>query len=413
MLSHTNILSTIKGSMDRRERAHVSADPTNRHCSFLPLAHLYERLVLISNFLHGVQVAYCPVPEEIFAYYSVVKPTNVCMVPRVLNKVYDVIMSEVGRSKVKSFLINQALHNDQPTLFTRLIFRKIKKLFGGDVFAMLTGSAPITPEVLHFFRIALDIPIVEGYGQTESSAAGTSTHMTDTSCGTVGSPVLSVEIKLVDVPDTNYRSDNNQGEICIRGPAVFKGYFGDEAKTRETIDEGGWLHTGDVGEWTKTGALRIIDRTKHIFKLNQGEYVAPERLEDVYIRSRWVEQIFVDGLSSESNVVAIVIPDKDYVRDKYRTQQTDLSFEDLCNDNQLKILILNDLKRLAKEYKFKFYETIRNIHLHSELFSQENGFITSTLKTRRTAVRQHFQPIIQSLYQGTQPTTNVEQPSNL
>jgi long-chain acyl-CoA synthetase len=223
MLSHTNILATTKSSIERRQRAGVSADPNNRHCSFLPMAHLYERLVLISNFLHGTQVAFCPVPEKLFEYYPLVKPTNLCMVPRVLNKVYDAIMAEVGKSKIKRFLISQALHNEKPTLFSRFIFRKVRNLFGGEVFIMLTGSAPITPEVLHFFRIALEIPIVEGYGQTESTAAGTGTHLSDLSCGTVGSPLPSVEIKLIDVSGTNYRSNNNQGEVCIRGSPIFKG----------------------------------------------------------------------------------------------------------------------------------------------------------------------------------------------
>jgi long-chain acyl-CoA synthetase len=193
----------------------------------------------------------------------------------------------------------------------------------------------------------------------------------------------------------------------------FTGYYGDEEKTRETIDEGGWLHTGDVGEWTNHGALRIIDRTKHIFKLNQGEYIAPERLEDVYVRSRWVAQIFVDGISSESTVVAIVIPDEEYVRNKLKTNA---SFEDLCKDEKLKKIILQDLIRLAKEYKFKYYEIISNIHLHSELFSQENSFITSTLKTRRTVVRQYFQGIIQSLYpimDTIKKPNHVEQQSKL
>ncbi len=223
MLSHTNIIATVKGNVDRQERAKIPAETTNRHCSFLPLAHLYERLALISNFFYGTQIAYCPIPEKLFEYYPLVKPTAICMVPRVLNKVYDMIMAEVSKSKIKRFLISQALHNEQPTLFSRLIFRKVKKLFGGEAFVMLTGSAPITPEVLHFFRIALDVPIVEAYGQTESAAAGTTTHMSDMSCGTVGSPTGVSEIKLIDVPDTVYRSNNNQGEICIRGPTIFKG----------------------------------------------------------------------------------------------------------------------------------------------------------------------------------------------
>ncbi|CAF3426018.1 unnamed protein product [Rotaria sp. Silwood1] len=416
MLSHTNLLATLKGNNDRRQRAKIDAQPSNRHCSFLPMAHLYERLVLLHYFLHGSQIVFCPIPEKLFEYYPIVKPTNISMVPRILNKVYDTIMTEVGKSKIKRFLISQALHNEQPTLFSRFIFRKVKNLFGGEVFAMGTGSAPIPPEVLHFFRIALDIPIVEGYGQTESTAAGTITHVTDTSCGTVGSPVPSVEIKLIDVPNTNYQANNNQGEICIRGPTIFKGYYGDEKRTRETIDEGGWLHTGDVGEWTSNGALRIIDRTKHIFKLSQGEYIAPERLEDGYVRSRWVAQIFVDGISSESTVVAIVIPDEEYVRKQFRMANPNVSFQDLCKDEKLKETILADLKRLAKEYKYQYYETVSNIYLHPELFSQENGFITSTFKTRRTEARQYFHNIIHSLYEVrdkiTKPT-NVEQQSKL
>ncbi|CAF0918624.1 unnamed protein product [Adineta ricciae] len=395
MLTHTNILATVKGVLDRRQRGNLNPTSNHRHCSFLPLAHLYERIVLIINFIQGSQVAYCPIPERLFEYYAIIKPTGSSTVPRILNKVYDTIMTEVNKSKVKRFLINQALHNDKPSLFSRLIFRKVRNLFGGELTVMVTGSAPITHDVLHFFRIALDIPIIEAYGQTESTASATTTHAIDRSCGMVGSPVAVVDIKLIDVPGTNYRSENNQGEVCIRGPCVFKGYYGDEKKTRETIDEDGWLHTGDVGEWTPTGALRIIDRTKHIFKLNQGEYIAPERLEDVYVRSRWVSQIFVDGISTESTIVGIVIPDEEYVRQNYSNKS---SIEDLCRDDKLKEIIFNDLKRLAKEYKFKYYETLSNIHLHPEAFSQENGLITSTLKTRRTAVRQYFRNTIQSLY---------------
>src|ERR1700722_14150414 len=189
------------------------------------------------------------------------------------------------------------------------------------------------------------------------------------------------------------------------------GYYGDEAKTHETIDEGGWLHTGDVGEWTGNGTLRIIDRTKHIFKLNQGEYIAPERLEGVYRRSRWVAQIFVDGISTESTVVAIVIPDEEYARQNFKSTA---SFVDLCKNEKFKKIVLADLIRLAKDHKLKYYETLSNIYLHAEPFSQENGLVTSTLKTRRTAARQHFQMIINSLYNVSEINTkNVQQKSKL
>jgi long-chain acyl-CoA synthetase len=223
MLSHENILATIKGIVDRRQRTNMKGTTSHRHCSFLPMAHLYERLNLIYNFLCGSQIACCPIPERIFEYYPIVKPTFAPMVPRILNKVYDTIMAEVNKSKIKRFLISQALYFEKPSLFSRLVFRKVKNLFGGEVLMMLTGSAPITPEVLHFFRIALGVPVVEAYGQTESTASGSTTHIMDLSCGAVGAPGPIAEIKLIDVPGTNYRSSNNQGEICIRGPAVFKG----------------------------------------------------------------------------------------------------------------------------------------------------------------------------------------------
>lgn len=135
---------------------------------------------------------------------------------------------------------------------------------------------------------------------------------------------------------------------------------------------------------------------KHIFKLSQGEYIAPERLEDFYKRSRWVSQIFVDGISTEASVVAIVIPNEEYVHVNFQTEKK--SFQELCQDEKLKDIILKDLQRLAKENHFKYYETVSNIHLHPKLFSQENGLITSTLKTRRAAARQHFRNIIRSLY---------------
>ena len=187
------------------------------------------------------------------------------------------------------------------------------------------------------------------------------------------------------------------------------GYFGDEAKTREVVDADGWLHTGDVGEWTSNGALRIIDRTKHIFKLSQGKYIAPERLEDVYIRSRWIAQIFIDGTGNEERVVAIVIPDEEYIKKNFKAASTGNIFADLCKDEKLKEIILSDLNKLAKKYKLKYYEIPVNIHVHHELFSQTNGLLTVTLKTRRANARQHFQSIIKSLYDVDQSATNKMQ----
>jgi len=397
MISHENLLATAKGHLMRLDRMNIVKPLTDRHCSFLPMAHIYERFIIFQGLMRGTQFVFCPAPEQLPHYLSIVQPSQASVVPRVLNRVHDVVMTEVNKSQLKKFLIQQTLTERYPFL-SRIVFRKVRQIFGNQVKAMITGAAPITPDVMHFFRIALNIPIMEGYGQTESTGAGTTTHPTDMSYGTIGTPVPTIEIKLIDVPGTNYRSEDNQGEICLRGPTIFKGYFDDETKTREILDADGWLHTGDVGQWTSTGALKVIDRTKHIFKLSQGKYIAPERLEDVYVRSRWVSQIFIDGLTSEQTVVAIVVPDQEYVRKNYALANDQISFVDLCNDVKLKEIILSDLDRIGRKYKLEKYEFISNIYLHPELFSSNNGLLTVTLKTRRPNVRKQFQSIIQSLY---------------
>lgn len=222
MLSHENLLATAKGHLIRLDQANIRKPVTDRHCSFLPMAHIYERFILLQGLLRGTQIVFCPSPEQLPNYLSIVKPTQASVVPRVLNRVYDAVMTEVNKSKLKRFLVHQALR-ERSSFLSHIAFRKVKNLFGDEVKAMITGAAPITPDVMHFFRIALNIPIMEGYGQTESAGAGTTTHPIDLSYGTIGSPVPTVEMKLVDVPGTDYRSEKNQGEVCIRGPTVFKG----------------------------------------------------------------------------------------------------------------------------------------------------------------------------------------------
>lgn len=222
MISHENLLAAVKGNLIRLRRQNIKRPLTNTHCSFLPMAHIFERFVIFQVLFEGTAVAFCPSPNKLIEYLSIVKPTQASVVPRILNKVYDTVMNEVNKSAIKRMLVQQALHL-QIRFLSRFVFRKVRAVFGGQLQGIITASAPLKPDVMHFFRIALDVPIIEGYGQTETSTSGASTHPIDMSYGTVGTPGPNSEIKLIDVPDTIYRSEKNQGEVCIRGPAIFKG----------------------------------------------------------------------------------------------------------------------------------------------------------------------------------------------
>ena len=181
---------------------------------------------------------------------------------------------------------------------------------------MVTGSAPLAKEIVNFMKIAMCCPFYEGYGQTESAAGICLTKSEDSEAGHVGGVFPCGELKLVDIPEMNYKSTdepNPRGEVCVRGGNVFAGYFKQPEKTREALDDDGWLHTGDIGAILPNGALKIIDRKKNIFKLQQGEYIAPDKLEGAFGLIDLIKQIFVYGDSLQSYVVAIIIPEESEV----------------------------------------------------------------------------------------------------
>lgn len=175
---------------------------------------------------------------------------------------------------------------------------------------MITGSAPLGGDVLMFLRAVFCCSILEGYGQTENAAGSCITFPGDYDVAEVGAPLTCNEIKLVDVPEMGYLSQDMRGEVCIRGHNVMLGYYKEKAKTKETITQDGWLLTGDIGAISAKGQLSIIDRKKNIFKLAQGEYVAAEKLEVIFgTASPYIAQVFVHGDSLQSELVAVVVPE--------------------------------------------------------------------------------------------------------
>lgn len=274
---------------------------------------------------------------------------------------------------------------------------------------MLTGSAPISGEVLSFLRVVFACPIVEGYGQTESCAGSIVTHPADPECGHIGGPLPSLEIKLIDVPEMKYLSTDKdetgssapRGEICIRGLTVFKGYYKDPVNTSETIDSEGWLHTGDIGtRLPHNGAFKIIDRIKNFFKLAQGEYVAVEKIELMYTKSKFISQIFVYGDSFQSFLVGIIVPDEEYIRNDWCPQNKvteDTPFERVCRNYKLKVDILEDMKRISEQTGLFGFEQVKRIHLEHLPWTTDDLY-TPTQKFMHFKAKIKYQDVIAELY---------------
>lgn len=297
-------------------------------------------------------------------------------------------------------------------LYDRLIFNKIKKGLGMDQLRfVVSGSAPLSDNVMIFFRCLLGVPVMEGYGQTEGTAAGTVTHPDDIhTAGHVGGPMGCVEVVLEDVPEMGYLNADRdhrgqpcvgRGEICLRGPSVFQGYYKDEKNTKEAIDEEGWLHSGDIGLWRPGGTLQIIDRKKNIFKLAQGEYVAPEKIENILTRSPLISQCFVYGDSLQSFLVAIVVPDEEPAHLWASTNEPSLAnapLDQLCASSSFKDAIMKEIVALSKENALQGFETVRAIHVTPILFSVDNDMLTPTFKLKRDKAREAYEKEIAELY---------------
>ncbi|KAM3612432.1 uncharacterized protein V6R79_008283 [Siganus canaliculatus] len=408
MLTHRNVVSNCSAFIKMTEVS-CPTHPTDVHISYLPLAHMFERVVQGVILVHGARIGYFQgdirsLPDDL----NTLRPTVFPVVPRLLNRMYDRIFGQAN-TPLKRWLLGFAFRRKEAemkkgivrrdSIWDRLIFQKVQASLGGRVRLMVTGAAPVSPAVLTFLRAALGCQFYEGYGQTECTAGCSSTVPGDWTAGHVGAPLPCNSVKLVDVPEMNYLAANGEGEVCVKGPNVFQGYLKDPEKTEEAIDAAGWLHTGDIGKWLPNGTLKIVDRKKHIFKLAQGEYIAPEKIENIYTRCDAVAQVFVHGDSLQACLVAVVVPDPDFLSSwAKRTLGLEGSYLELCGREEVKAAILTDMVRIGKEGGLKSFEQVKAIYIHTDLFSVENGLLTPTLKSKRNEMRQCFRSQIDELY---------------
>jgi len=400
----------------------------DRTLSILPLAHIFEQMLISINFVYGTQSGYYSgSTSRLLEDIQSLKPTYLCGVPRLYERIYKTIIDNINKEgtlykKLFEKSLSIKLYNYKKygklshAFFDPVFFNKIKNLLGGKIAFMLSGSAAMKNDILQSLKVMVGCPFVQGYGQTEGSGTVFFNSLHDTCPGTLGSIVNTAELKLVDLPEFNYYStDVNpetgvlepRGEICFKG-LFFQGYFKNIEETNRIIDKDGYLHTGDVGViLTKRGnCLKIIDRVKNLFKLSQGEYVAPDKVQLILINSKYINQIFLDGESQYNFAVALVYPELKecikFLEDDKKMGDIDydkIRYDDLCQNKIIEDEIVKDCDNVGRKSGLKGFELPKKIRIINEPFSPQNGLMTSTLKLKAKNIKNKYNHILKKMYE--------------
>jgi long-chain acyl-CoA synthetase len=385
-----------------------------------------EELIITYGINHGVQIGiYNGSASKILEDLQILRPTALCAVPRIFQRIYDAINSKVAsKSTIVQKIFKRAIEIKMKDyvetgmykniLLDNLVFNEVSKSVGGRLRFLLVGSAPIDGYIINFLRCALSAEIMEGYGQTEDMAGVLLTKTCDPVTQHVGGPGLWAELKLIDQPELGYTVKNvdketgkcrPSGELCVRGPVLFKGYFRDPEKTKEAIDKDGWLHSGDIAMIIPEhgNAMRIVDRVKNLFKLQQGEYISPEKVENIYENCKFVEQIFIYGNSLKNYLICIVHPKfkdiVDFLKSKGINDVDNNNCVNYFEDQDLKDAIIKEMDSFGRQNGLKGFELPKKIFLFKDKFSVENQIITPTMKIRRHIAKKIFEEQINKLYE--------------
>jgi long-chain acyl-CoA synthetase len=398
MLSHNNIVSNVLNSASRIP----FEKGKSRAMSFLPICHIFERMILYLYQYYGVSVYFGESIDKISDNIKEVKPTVMSAVPRLIEKVYDKIYSkglELTGIKRKLFFwavdlglkyepygANGFWYELQLKIARKLIFSKWREGLGGNLDLLVSGSAALQPRLARVFAAA-EMPVVEGYGLTETSPVISVNDMRNFGfkVGTVGKLIDNVEVKIAE-----------DGEILCKGPNVMMGYYKDEELTKQALANG-YFHTGDIGEIDSEGFLKITDRKKEMFKTSGGKYISPQLLENAMKQSRFIEQIMVIG-EGQKMPAAFIQPNFEYIREweKLHKIPVDKTNEEIISNPKVIERIQDELDILND--KFGNWEKIKRFELTPDVWSISGGHLTPTLKLKRKIVMEKYIDLFHKIY---------------
>lgn len=408
-------------------------------CSYLPLAHIYQRMTEHGAFWSGVQLGYFHGNIlELVEDFKLLRPTILNSVPRLYNRFSGVIQAQTieaagFKGKLSRYIVSTktaALNNkNNPTtkhaIYDRLWGKKIAAALGLDsTHTMISGAAPLDPLLHQFLRVVFANNFIQGYGLTETYSISLVQFPGDLSSGNCGGLTAASEGCLLSVPEMDYLVTDKpypRGELLIRSKTLFKGYFKNEEETKKAMTEDGWFKTGDICAVDQMGRFKIIDRRKNVLKLAQGEYISPERIENAYLAScNFLAQAYVHGDSVQTCLVAIfgVQPDL-FAPFASKVLGEEISAPDIdaikraAANEKVRAAVMKELDKVGRMKKFAGYERVRNFYLYVEPFSIENELLTPTLKLKRPATAKKFRTEIDELYKEVLAMEKVTEKAKL
>ncbi|WP_226064674.1 AMP-dependent synthetase/ligase [Kaistella polysaccharea] len=402
MLTHQNIVSNVLSSNPRIPRVKGLEFSDIKILSFLPICHIFERMLFYLYQYNGYAVYFAESIEKMGDNIKEVQPHIMSVVPRLIEKVYDKIYDKgtsAGGLKSKIFLwalgVNKAKEKlGKPSglkeiIADKLVFSKWREGLGGNIITLVSGSAALSARLNKMFQNA-GIPILEGYGLTETSPVISVNSFGKIKIGTVGHVLDNLDVKIQE-----------DGEITVKGPSVFKGYFKNEEMSKEAFDNEGYFKTGDIGHIDEEGYLHITDRKKEMFKTSGGKYIAPQVIENLAKASKFIEQIMVVG-DGEKMPCALVQPDFNFIKNWAKRKQLQIGTTpaEMAKSPELKERIKKEIDYLNT--KLGNWEQIKKFELTPDVWSIELGLLTPTLKLKRKAVKERYIKLYNELYGHTE-----------